>query len=373
VWLVIGTRPEAIKLAPVASALVGRGIEPLLVFTGQQVLDCGDYGLSGFAQLQLGCRGRPDPHRHVRQVTAALGRHLATSPPQLVVVQGDTSSALGAALGAFTADVPVAHVEAGLRTHDPHLPWPEEDYRIAIDADAELLFAPTELAARNLRCEHVPGEIHVTGNSGIDALLSVEAALPPRALRDGGLARLLVTCHRRESWGEGLASVAAALRELAGSGLARVDLLLHPNRHVAAAMRQQLAGTANLQLIEPCTHPELVRCMRDADLILSDSGGIQEEAPALGTPLLVLRDKTERPEAIDSGNARLVGTDAATIITEVQRLLSDPAALAAMSHCSFPFGDGRAAPRIAKIIDDWLAARRRATSARTSPGHPVRW
>jgi UDP-N-acetylglucosamine 2-epimerase (non-hydrolysing) len=327
-----------------------------MVFTGQQALDGGDHGLSGFAQLHLSCRGRPDPNLHVRQVTAALLPHLRNSAPQLLVVQGDTSSALGAALAAFTAKVPVAHVEAGLRTHDPQLPWPEEEYRTGIDAGAELLFAPTELAARNLRRELVPGEIHLTGNSGIDALLSVDAALPPPALRNGGLPRLLVTCHRRESWGEGLASVSAALREIAGSGLARVDLLLHPNRHVAAAMRQQLAGTPNLQLLGPCTHPELIRRMRDADLILSDSGGIQEEAPALGTPLLVLRDKTERPEAIATGNARLVGTDAATIIAEVQRLLNDPAALAAMSRRSFPFGDGRAAQRMAAIIDSWLAA-----------------
>ena len=345
----------------------------MLVLTGQQALDAAGHGLSGFAQLRLGCRGQQDPHRHVRQVTAALLPHLSASMPELLVVQGDTSSALGAALAGFAAAVPVAHVEAGLRTHDACLPWPEEDYRTAIDADCDLLFAPTPAAADNLRAEQVAGEIHVTGNTGIDALLGAEAGLPPRTLHDAALPTLLVTCHRRESWGAGLASIAAAVRELATAGSARIDLLLHPNRHVAASMRRQLAGTANLQLLEPCSHGELVQRMRDADLILSDSGGIQEEAPALGTPLLVLRDKTERPEAIATGNARLVGTDAATIVGEVQRLLGDPLALAAMSRRSFPFGDGRAAPRIADLIERWLEERGGVTGARTLPRHPARW
>ena len=371
----IGTRPEAIKLTPVAHALAGRGLEPTLILTGQQVLDPGDYGLAEFAQLPLACPGRPDPHKQVREVAAALLPHLHRAPPSLVVVQGDTSSALGAALAAFAAAIPVAHVEAGLRTHDPRLPWPEEEYRTAIDAQAQLLFAPTEIAAHNLRSEHVPGEIHVTGNTGIDALLRVEKQLPRAALHDGGLPRLLVTCHRRESWGEGLASIAAALREMGGSGLARADFILHPNPHVAEIMRTQLAGTPNLRLLDPCGHAELVRLMRDADLILSDSGGIQEEAPALGTPLLILRDKTERPEGIATGNARLVGTDAERIVADVRRLLADPLNLATMARRSLPYGDGRAAPRIAVIIEEWLDRRPMSavTNARTAPGSPARW
>jgi len=287
--------------------------------------------------------------------------------PELLVVQGDTSSALGGALAGFAADIAVAHVEAGLRTHDHLLPWPEEAYRTEIDAAAELLFAPTMVAAGNLRAEQVPGEIHVTGNTGIDALLAAEAQLASPAMNDAGPPQLLVTCHRRESWGDGLASIASALRSLAGGGLCRIQLLLHPNRHVADSMRRELGGTANVELVEPCSHGELVRRMRDADLILSDSGGIQEEAPALGTPLLVLRSKTERPEAVATGNARLVGTDAARIVAEVQALLADPLALAAMSRRSFPFGDGRAAPRIAAIIEDWLERRSTVTTARMSP------
>ena len=292
----------------------------------------------------------------MRSVTAKL-LPLLRNPPGLLVVHGDTSSALGAALAGFTAQVPVAHVEAGLRTGDPQLPWPEEEYRAAIDAGADLLFAPTELAARNLHEEQVCGEIHVTGNTGIDALLGIEARLPASSLRETGVPRLLVTCHRRESWHDGLDSVAAALVVLARGGKAWIDFVVHPNAHVAGKMQALLSGVDGIALIAPCSHEQIVGRMRDADLILSDSGGIQEEAPALGTPLLVLRDKTERPEAVATGNARVVGTDAERIVTEVRRLLEDPLALAAMSRRSFPFGDGRAGPRIAAIIEDWLESR----------------
>ena len=275
--------------------------------------------------------------------------------PSLLIVQGDTSSALGGALAGFAARVPVAHVEAGLRTHDPALPWPEEEYRTAIDAEADLLFAPTELAARNLRDEHAPGEIHVTGNTGIDALLRVEARLPPPSASSRPV--VLVTCHRRESWGDGVEAIAAALNMLAAERLARIDLILHPNAHVALSMCTLLDGVPGITLQPPCGHEELIRRIRDADLVLSDSGGIQEEAPALGTPLLVLRDKTERPEGIATGNMRLVGTDSQRIVAEARHLLTDPLARAAMSRRAFPYGDGRAAPRIAAIIDDWCQNR----------------
>ena len=347
----IGTRPEAIKLAPLAHALTERGILSKLIFTGQHPsLDPDDFGLSGFTVEHLHRPGEQDPHRHVGAVTTALLPLLADRP-DLLVVQGDTSSALGAALAGFTAAIPVAHVEAGLRTHDPLLPWPEEEYRTAIDAQARLLFAPTETASANLRAEDVPGEIHVTGNTSIDAVLAIEAELPPER-RTNGLPRLLVTAHRRESWGEGLRSIAAALREL--SDEAEIAFVLHPNAHVAAGMRELLEGVPNIHLLEPCGHRELIQRMRTADLILSDSGGIQEEGPALGIPLLVLREKTERPEGIASGNAILVGTSSERIVAEAQRLLRDPERLAAMSRPSFPFGDGKAAPRIAEIIEQWL-------------------
>jgi UDP-N-acetylglucosamine 2-epimerase (non-hydrolysing) len=354
---VIGTRPEAIKLAPVAHALAARGVEPTLVLTGQHAdLEPRDFGLGGYAALCLECPGEQDPHDHVRKVAAALVPLLAKAP-DLLVVQGDTSSALGGALAGFAAGVPVAHVEAGLRTHDPRLPWPEEEYRAAIDAEAELLFAPTQLAAANLRAEKAPGEIHVTGNTGIDALIAAEARLPARRMHDGGSPRVLVTCHRRESWAGGLESIAAALTQLAREGAARIDMILHPNEHVASRMRQLLGRTTGIDLLEPCSHLALLQRVRDADLVLSDSGGIQEEAPTLGTPLLILREKTERPEAIASGNARLVGTSAEAIVTEARRLLQNPVERAAMSRRAFPFGDGHAAPRIAAIIEEWLERR----------------
>jgi UDP-N-acetylglucosamine 2-epimerase (non-hydrolysing) len=328
-----------------------------LIVTGQHAsLEPEEFGLRDFTEERLGCDGREDPHEHVRAVSAALLPRLARGP-ELVIVQGDTSSALGGALAAFTAGVPVAHVEAGLRTHDPALPWPEEEYRTAIDAHAELLLAPTAIAAANLRAELVRGEVHITGNTGIDALLAVEKGLPHRIPRARGKPRILVTCHRRESWREGVESIATAVAELASEDGAELSVVLHPNPHLAGRMRDLLAGCLGVKLLEPCSHRELLGRMLGADLVLSDSGGIQEEAPALGVPLLVLREKTERPEGIASGCARLVGTSSERIVAEVRRLLNDPAALASMSRPTLPYGDGRAAPRVATIVQDWLKRR----------------
>ena len=341
-------------MAPVAHALRDCGLPPTLVLTGQHfTLDPAEFGLELYPAIGLGCPGEEDPNKHVQAVIAAMLPSLNPAL-DLLVVQGDTSSALGAALAGFSAGIAVAHVEAGLRTHDPALPWPEEEYRTAIDAQADLLFAPTQIAAQNLRAERVPGTIHVTGNTGIDALKATQARLTVQALVTEELPRILVTCHRRESWGEGLKSVAAALIEIAREGTARIDVILHPNAHVAAIIRQSLDSVRGISLIEPCTQIELVRRMCEVDLMLSDSGGIQEEAAALGTPLLVLREKTERPEAIASGNARLVGTSSDRIVTEVRRLLENPYERLAMARPAFPFGDGRAAPRIAEAIKRFL-------------------
>jgi len=332
-------------------------VAPTLIFTDQhQALDPTEFDLETYSAVHLGCPGEEDPHRHVQRVEVAM-LPLLSAKPDLIVVQGDTSSAVGATLAAFHSGVPVAHVEAGLRTHDPRLPWPEEEYRTFIDARADLLFAPTETAVANLSAEGVGGEVYLTGNTGIDALMATQARLTaPRLVAEGPL-RILVTCHRRESWGEGLKSIAAALIEIARDGAATIDLILHPNAHVAAMMRQSLDSIRGISLIAPCKPAELIQHMRSADLILSDSGGIQEEAPALGTPLLILRDKTERPEAITSGNARLVGTSSERIVAEVRRLLENPYERLAMARPAFPFGDGHAAPRIAAIIERWLAGR----------------
>jgi len=353
VRLVIGTRPEAIKLAPIAHALKARGIAPRLIFTGQHPnLDPADHGLAGFAAAYLRCRGLDDPWAHARLVATRLADHLLDKP-KLLVVQGDTSSALGGALAADALGVPLAHVEAGLRTHDREQPWPEEEFRVAIDASAELLFAPTELSAANLRAEQVRGAIQVTGNTSIDAVLAIINDLP-EPISAGP--RLLVTCHRRESWGAGLQSIAGAAAELAS--LVPVDLILHPNPLVADTMRAALGTSAGVALHLPCSHRDLVVRMRSATLIMSDSGGIQEEASALGAPLLVLREKTERPEAIATGNMILVGTDRDRIVAEARRLLANDQALAAMRLPAFPYGDGTAAARIADFIGKWLAAKK---------------
>ena len=273
-------------------------------------------------------------------------------PPDLLVVQGDTSTALGAALAAFAAGVPVAHVEAGLRSYDPTLPWPEEEYRIAIDANADLLFAPTDTSAANLRAESVPGAIHVTGNTGIDALLEAKSRIPV-ICRDPHKA-ILVTCHRRESWDAGLQSIAAAFLALANRDDVRIEFMLHPNPHVAGRMTALLHGNPRIALLPPCGHAELIARMMTSYVVLSDSGGIQEEAPALGVPLLVLRDKTERPEGLASGNVRLVGTSTEPIVETCRGLLDDPGERAGMARRSFPYGDGLAAPRIAAVIERFL-------------------
>lgn len=306
--------------------------------------------MAGFPVVELGCIGQPDPHAHVAHVARRIGP--AVEGGSLVVVQGDTSSALGAALGASMAGISVAHVEAGLRSHDRRNPWPEEDFRIAIDKSANLLLAPTPLNEANLCREGISGTIVVTGNSGIDALLE---QVPQFVTTDRThLRRVLVTCHRRESWGLGLQAIAGCLRRIAGRGDVTVTMVLHPNPTVATEMRRSLGRCPNIELHEPCAHLQMLQLMQSCDLVLSDSGGLQEEAPALGIPLLILRERTERPEGILSGNAILVGRDPDAILATVDRLLSDRRALEAMSKQALPYGDGKAAVRIANAISDWL-------------------
>lgn len=348
-----------------ARALAARGVRPELILTGQHEIDPAAFDLGDFPATRLQCPGTEDPHAHVKSVTKAVKAQLRRRP-DLLIVQGDTSSALGGALAGFVADVPVAHVEAGLRSHDANMPWPEEEYRTAIDAQANLLFAPTELAAANLRSENVVGEIFVTGNTGIDALLKSLTGLPLPALRDRGIPQLLVTCHRRENWGDGLTSVAAALRQLAEDGMACSEVILHPNPHVSGAIERLLGNCSGITLLAPCSQRELAAKMRECDLMLSDSGGVQEEAPALGVPLLVLREKTERPEALWSGNMRLISTDTDQILDAVRGLLRDPVALAAMTKPCLPYGDGRSGPRIAALIEQWLIGNL-PTTPRRSP------
>ena len=349
--LVIGTRPEAIKLAPVAFALAASGVRPRLLFTGQHPLDPADHGLDPFDRVALDCPGKRNPLAHSDAVARAMADVLV-EPPVMLVVQGDTSSALGGAMAAYAAGVPIAHVEAGLRSFDPAMPWPEEQNRIAIDRLATLLFAPTATSAANLRADGVSGAISVTGNTGIDALVAMLDRLGPVEPRAAGdRLRLLVTCHRRENWGRPMRSVAAALNHLAEGVDIRV--VLHTNPAMAEAMRRALKPSPTVELLALLGHAEMIAAMRRADVLLSDSGGVQEEAPALGIPLLVLRDKTERPEGIASGNMILAGTDRDRIIALVLRL-TDPEIRAAMSRPSLPFGDGQSGPRIAAAMLAWI-------------------
>lgn len=352
--IVVGTRPEAIKLAPLVHALTRRQAPLELLMTGQHPLDPAEWGLEGVPAIQLGCPGGDHPRRHADELARRIGP--ATSGAELIMVQGDTSSALGGALAGVAAGIPVAHVEAGLRTFDPAMPWPEELFRVAIDARAALLFAPTSTSAANLRREGVAGRIHVSGNTAIDALFARLSRLAP-AVPPPGPPRVLVTCHRRENWGAAQHRIAAALAALARRGDVIVEVVLHPNPRVATLLRDLLADEPRIRLLPPLGHDSMLVAMRGARLILSDSGGIQEEAPALGVPLLVLRDKTERPEAIATGNMLLVGTDTARILGAASRLLSDPAAHAAMATPALPYGDGRSGERIAALIEEWRAAR----------------
>jgi UDP-N-acetylglucosamine 2-epimerase (non-hydrolysing) len=357
---IVGTRPEAIKMAPVAEALRNRrAVDHRLVLTGQHagLRRCFDLPAKSVRELGFDPRGRSQ--RELRRALQALLCHvLRREPADLVIVQGDTTSALAGARAARDCGIPVAHVEAGLRSFDLRQPHPEEGHRIAIDSLATLLFAPTEGAAENLRRdERTRGRIEVTGNSGIDALLRARARLGPLRFRETGRHLILVTCHRRENQGEPVRAVCSALKRMVAELPVRIEAPLHPNRHVRRAFEEALAGTEHIALTEPLGHDRMVRLMDESWLILSDSGGLQEEAPALGRPLLVLRNVTERPEALATGNIELVGTDAGRIYGAVSRLLASPDLYARMARPAFPFGDGRASERIADSVEAWLAGR----------------
>ena len=353
--LVVGTRPEAIKLAPVVFALAARGCAPRLLLTGQHPLDPAAHGLDRFERVELGCPGQRNPMAHSDMVARRISALLA-DPPALLVVQGDTSSALGGAMAGFAAGVPVAHVEAGLRSFDPAMPWPEEQNRVTIDRLSSLLFAPTPTSAANLRADHVQGAISVTGNTGIDALFAALDRLGPvETPVDDARLRLLVTCHRRENWGRPMRAVAAALNHLARREAVTIKVILHTNPVIAGAITKAVCPSEAVELVAPLSHAGMIAAMRSSDVLLSDSGGVQEEAPALGVPLLVLRDKTERPEGIASGNMILAGTTRDRIIALVMRL-SDPVARGEMSKPSLPYGDGQAGPRIAEAMLGWIAA-----------------
>jgi UDP-N-acetylglucosamine 2-epimerase (non-hydrolysing) len=354
---IAGTRPEAIKLAPLVHRLAAHpDIDHHLVATGQHGNGfheaLGWFGLTADHDLDL-----PNPGLDVFCEALALrvSDLIEQLVPDLVLVQGDTSSAWATALAAAACGIPIGHVEAGLRSGNPHLPWPEERNRIEIDALSTLLFAPSEAAAENLA--GLPGAIHVTGNTGIDALMMIREQ-SPAMLHDSTPNLILVTCHRREAVPR-LSDLAQALRRLARGENVRILLPVHGNPAIGAPLRALLDDVPHVDVAQGLPYPDLVRVMERAHLLLTDSGGLQEEAAALGLPALILRDNTERPEVIASGNAKLVGLDPAGIVREATRVLADPRAHAAMSHPVFPYGRGDAAERILSALESWLGVSRR--------------
>lgn len=362
ILLVVGTRPEAIKMAPVVRALsAGNEFTPVVVATGQHVELVTDvldlFGVEVDYQLPPLPKGRA-LSEITTSVLTGVGAAIEAETPAVVVVQGDTTSAFAGALAAYYAGVGVVHLEAGLRTGDLRSPFPEEGNRKMIGQLAALHLAPTPSAANNLLREGVDRRrVVCTGNTVIDALQQVTAqgvGFRSPALRD--LASdprriVLATIHRRESWGEPLVRVARALRRIATS---HPDVLmivpLHPNPLVRASVRPLLEDVPNVAIVDPPAYADFARLLERSYLVITDSGGIQEEAPSLGKPVLVVRETTERPEAIFAGGVELVGTEEDLIVGEAAALLDDPEAYAAMTEAGSPYGDGRASRRTVEAL-----------------------
>jgi len=361
VLLAFGTRPEAVKVAPVHRALRDAGLDPVTVVTGQHGAVLGEVlttlGVPADHDLAL-----HRPGQTLTDVTTGvlegMAEVLRTDRPDAVLVQGDTSSAFAAGLAAFYAGVPVVHLEAGLRSGNLANPWPEEGNRRLLGSLADLHLAPTALARDNLLGEGVaPDSVFVTGNTVVDALQDVLRARRPyaeprlRFLDEDARPVILATAHRRESWGEGIRSIGQALLTLARR---HPDILVvmpvHPNPAVRAALPEALEVQPNVRLLEPLSYPDLARLLARCSFVITDSGGLQEEAPTLGRPVLVTRETTERTEAVRAGCARLVGTGTDAIVAAAQRLLTDPTARAAMASVPSPFGDGRSADRVVQAL-----------------------
>jgi UDP-N-acetylglucosamine 2-epimerase (non-hydrolysing) len=364
---VFGTRPEAIKFFPVVQALKADDrIDTRVCVTAQhrgmldQVLEIA--GIVPDIDLDLMEPGQSLDRLTARLLTG-LGEVMDRVQPQRVIVQGDTATAMVGALAAYYRRIPVAHVEAGLRSGDIWHPFPEEVNRRIVAPIADQHFAPTETAADALRRENIdPQTIHVTGNTVVDALLAttarigqqpeLAAALDDLLARFAGKQIILVTTHRRENFGDGMENIARAIRRIAARPDVAVVFPVHPNPNVRGVMDRELAGLANVATIDPLDYPHFIRALGACHIVLTDSGGVQEEAPALGKPVLVMRETTERPEGVTAGTARLIGTDEDRIVTGIFNLLDDKAAYLAMARAHNPFGDGHASARIAGHVAD---------------------
>lgn len=361
ICIVFGTRPEAIKMAPIVKECERRGLEHVVVVTAQhremldQILEV--FGIRPKHDLNI-MRENQDLFHVTSAVLNEIRPILVGEKPDILLVQGDTTTTFAASLAAFYLKIPVGHVEAGLRTWKKFNPYPEEINRQLTSRITDFHFAPTAWARKNLLAEGIPDErIYVTGNTVIDALLMIvdpdfRFVKPPLSTIDFTRRRvILLTSHRRESFGEPMAETFRACRHLVETN-PDVELIypVHPNPNVRKAAQEVLGKTPRIHLIDPLDYRPFVQLMNKCTLILTDSGGVQEEAPTLGKPVLVLRETTERPEAIEAGTAKLVGTNGQVIIREAQRLLSDPAAYREMSTKANPYGDGKSAGRIVEII-----------------------
>jgi UDP-N-acetylglucosamine 2-epimerase (non-hydrolysing) len=369
--IIVGTRPEAIKLAPVIKALRESGDDILVrvVTSGQH----GEICRSALATFELAADSELDIEPisgsladSAGNVLRAFGRHLAERRPDVILVQGDTTTAMAAALAGFYAQVPVAHVEAGLRSGDLANPFPEEANRQIIDAVSAILLAPTAQAQANLlRAGFTAERCPITGNTVVDALQLLCATHAPVLAGSGieeadldGRRLILVTTHRRESWGGDLEAICSAIREMVQRWAnVIVALPVHPNPNVQRPVCQLLGGHPRIKLSPPLDYIPFLALMRRAYLILTDSGGIQEEAPSLGVPVLVLRKTTERPEAAEAGLARIIGTDPNSIVEHVEELLEDEQAYRQMTTAINPYGDGLASERIVEVLRNWTAGR----------------
>lgn len=371
IMVVFGTRPEAIKMAPVIMALQAHpNYRAVVTITAQhrsildQVLDL--FGIVPDHDLDI-----LQPGQSLTDVTVRALRGLSPvigeAAPDAVLVQGDTTTTFVGALAAFYHQVPVVHLEAGLRSGDPFSPYPEEINRRLTSQLATLHLPPTRTAAAALTREGTtPERIIVTGNTVIDALQWVVEQEPPwtnavpAEVVSDPRRMVLVTAHRRESWGPGMRSIGQALAQLATDDPEILIVFpIHPNPLVRDAIVPQVAHLENVRILEPLPYGDFARLMARADVILTDSGGVQEEGPSLGKPVLVMRETTERPEAIEAGTARLVGTDAHAIVDGVRRLLDDADAYAAMANAVNPYGDGRAAARTVEALAHLLDGRPR--------------
>ncbi|EIZ79747.1 UDP-N-acetylglucosamine 2-epimerase [Novosphingobium sp. Rr 2-17] len=365
ILVVFGTRPEAIKLFPVVHALKADPRFECVVCVSAQHRQMLDQVLEIAGIVPDHDLDVMQPDQTLDALTAnlltGLGKVMDAVQPDRVMVQGDTATAMSGALAAYYRKLPVDHVEAGLRSYNILHPWPEEVNRKIIGAMASLHFAPTETAQGALLKENVdPSRVHVTGNTVIDALHWVTAKIEREPHLAAGLATLEarfagkrivgVTSHRRENFGEGMEGIAAAIRQIAQRPDTAVIFPVHLNPNVRKVMNERLTGLDNVALIEPLDYPHFARLLAIAEIMLTDSGGVQEEAPALGKPVLVMRETTERPEGVAAGTAKLVGTDAARIVTEISILLDDTNSYESMARAHNPFGDGHASRRIVELL-----------------------